>query len=63
MAARDTAKLNALNNILDKTVYKLDEEGGTLIIPGHGRLCDEWEVTEYRDMVADHSRACAEDDR
>ena len=33
--------MNALNNILDKTVYELDEEGGTLIIPGHGRLCDE----------------------
>jgi len=27
------------------------EEGGTLIIPGHGRLCDEWEVTDYRDMM------------
>jgi len=47
-----TGELNALNNILDKTVYELDEEGGTLIIPAHGRLCDEWEVTEYRDMVA-----------
>jgi hypothetical protein len=22
-----------------------------MIIPGHGRLCDEWEVAEYRDMV------------
>jgi len=41
----------ALNNILDRTVYAHDEEGGTLVIPGHGRLCDEWEVAEYRDMV------------
>ena len=45
-------EIDGLNNILDKTVYEHDEEGGTLIIPGHGRLCDEWEVTEYRDMVA-----------
>ena len=45
-------EIAALNNILDKTVYEHDEEGGTLVIPGHGRLCDEWEVTDYRDMVA-----------
>jgi len=45
-------ELQALNFILDRTVYAHDEEGGTLIIPGHGRLCDEWEVTEYRDMIA-----------
>ena len=44
-------EIAALNHILDKTVYKHDEEGGTLIIPGHGRLCDEWEVAEYRDML------------
>jgi glyoxylase-like metal-dependent hydrolase (beta-lactamase superfamily II) len=44
-------EIQALNNILDRTVYQHDEEGGTLIIPGHGRLCDEWEVAEYRDML------------
>ena len=44
-------ELEALNNILDRTVYKHDEEDGTMIIPGHGRLCDEWEVAEYRDML------------
>ena len=27
------------------------QEGGTMIIPGHGRLCDEQDVIEYRDMV------------
>lgn len=42
----------ALNRILDKTVYKHQEEGGTLVIPGHGRVCDEFEVGEYRDMLA-----------
>jgi cyclase len=44
-------EIQALNSILDRTVYKHDEEGGTMIIPGHGRLCDEWEVAEYRDML------------
>jgi cyclase len=44
-------EIQALNNILDRTVYKHDEEDGTMIVPGHGRLCDEWEVSEYRDML------------
>ncbi len=44
-------EIDALNNILDLAVPKHDEEGGTYIIPGHGRICDEWEVVEYRDMV------------
>jgi len=44
-------EIEALNHILDRTVYQHDEEGGTLIVPGHGRLCDEWEVAEYRDML------------
>jgi hypothetical protein len=28
-----------------------EEEGGTLVIPGHGHLCDQAEVVEYRDLV------------
>jgi glyoxylase-like metal-dependent hydrolase (beta-lactamase superfamily II) len=44
-------EIEALNNILERTVYQHDEEGGTLIIPGHGRLCDEWDLAEYRDML------------
>lgn len=44
-------EIEALNNILDRTVYQHDEEGGTFIIPGHGRLCDEWDLAEYRDML------------
>jgi len=43
--------IQALNFILDRTVYIHDEDGGTLIIPGHGRVTDEWEVAEYRDML------------
>lgn len=45
-------EIDALDVILSKTGYKHDEEGGTMIIPGHGRVCDEWDVGEYRDMVA-----------
>ena len=44
-------EIRALNFILDRTVFVHDEDGGTLIIPGHGRVTDEWEVAEYRDMV------------
>ncbi len=44
-------EIRALNFILDKTVYQHDEDGGTWIIPGHGRITNEWEVAEYRDML------------
>ena len=40
-----------LNSILDVTVPKYLQEGGTYVIPGHGRVCDEADVLEYRDMV------------
>ena len=45
-------EINALNAILEKTVYKHDEDGGTMIIPGHGRLSDEYDLGEYREMVS-----------
>ena len=41
----------ALNHIIEITIPKEKQEGGTLVIPGHGRLCDEADVVEYRDMV------------
>jgi cyclase len=41
----------ALNQILKLTVPEVNQEGGTMIIPGHGHLCDEADVAEYRDMV------------
>jgi cyclase len=44
-------EIRALNHILDLTVPRSMQEGGTLVIPGHGRLCDESEVSDYRDMV------------
>jgi hypothetical protein len=43
--------VKALNHILEITVPESMQEGGTVVIPGHGRLCDEADVTEYRDMV------------
>lgn len=40
-----------LNMILRLTVPEFNQEGGTFVIPGHGRLSDEADVSEYRDMV------------
>jgi cyclase len=45
-------EIDALNNILEKTVYKHDEDGGTMIVPGHGRLSDEYDLGEYREMIS-----------
>ncbi len=42
----------ALTHIVNKAIVEHEEEGGTLVIPGHGHLCDQAEVVEYRDMVA-----------
>ena len=41
----------ALNRIIEITVPADKQEGGTYVIPGHGRLADEADVVEYRDMV------------
>ena len=43
--------IKALNNILAITVPSNVNEGGTMVIPGHGRLSDEQDVIEYRDMT------------
>ncbi len=43
--------LDALNRILDIAVPEFNNQGGTLIIPGHGRICNESDVAEYRDMT------------
>jgi len=41
-----------LNRMLDLTVPgKMLEEGGTYVIPGHGRIGDEHDVAMYRDML------------
>jgi hypothetical protein len=43
--------IKALNHIIAITVPSNVNEGGTMVIPGHGRLSDEQGVIEYRDMV------------
>ena len=43
--------IEALNRIIDLAISEQFTEGGTRIVPGHGRICDEFEVVEYRDMV------------
>jgi glyoxylase-like metal-dependent hydrolase (beta-lactamase superfamily II) len=43
--------LDALNRILDIAIPSNTQEGGTMIISGHGRVADEMDVVEYRDMV------------
>jgi glyoxylase-like metal-dependent hydrolase (beta-lactamase superfamily II) len=43
--------VDALNAILDITVPSNVNEGGTMVVPGHGRLSDEQDVIEYRDMA------------
>jgi glyoxylase-like metal-dependent hydrolase (beta-lactamase superfamily II) len=44
-------EIKALNHILDLSVPRSMQEGGTMVIPGHGRLCDQADVTDYRDML------------
>jgi cyclase len=41
----------ALNHILQLAVPAKTQEGGTYVIPGHGRICDDADVVEFRDMV------------
>lgn len=43
--------IDALNLILFLAVPAKHQEGGTLIVPGHGRIGDEADVVEFRDMV------------
>jgi cyclase len=43
--------IDALNKIIDIAIPQFRSQGGTYIIPGHGRLCDEGDVANYRNMV------------
>jgi glyoxylase-like metal-dependent hydrolase (beta-lactamase superfamily II) len=43
--------IDGLNRILDLSVAEFRTEGGTLVIPGHGRLSDSADVAYFRDMV------------
>jgi glyoxylase-like metal-dependent hydrolase (beta-lactamase superfamily II) len=58
--------LRALNKILDLAVPARLQDGGTRIVPARGRLCNEADVVEYRNMVAivrDRVRALVEEGR
>jgi cyclase len=43
--------IDGLNRILDLIIPVYGQEGGTLVIPGHGRLCDMGDVINYREMT------------
>ena len=43
--------LDALNRILDITVPRFNEQGGTMVIPGSGRLTNESDVDDYRNWM------------
>jgi cyclase len=44
-------ELDALNTILHVAVPAKYQEAGTYIVPGRGRICDEADVVEYREML------------
>ena len=43
--------ITALNHVIDLAIPRDKQEGGTYVIPGHGRVADEADVVEYRDML------------
>ena len=47
----EIAGLQKLVDAAIPSVPIVSREEGTLIIPGHGRICDQLDVVEYRDMV------------
>lgn len=49
--AGEIAALQKLVDTAIPSVPIVSREEGTLIIPGHGRICDQLDVVDYRDMV------------
>jgi len=43
--------LDGLNRIIEIAIPVDVQEGGTMVIPGHGRLCDVADVVFYQEMV------------
>ena len=43
--------LDALNDVIDITVPRFNQMAGTHVVPGHGRILNEADVVEYRDMM------------
>jgi glyoxylase-like metal-dependent hydrolase (beta-lactamase superfamily II) len=48
----EIAALNRLIELAIPSVPIVSREAGTIVVPGHGRLCDQLDVVEYRDMVS-----------
>jgi len=48
----EIAALSRLVDLAIPSVPIVSREAGTIVIPGHGRLCDQLDVVEYRDMVS-----------
>jgi cyclase len=46
-----TGVLAGLNRLLEMAIAGEKTEGGTMLVPGHGRISDEADLVEYRDMV------------
>ena len=46
-----TATVDALNRVLEMSFAEFRLEGGTMMVPGHGRLIDSGDVAYYRDML------------
>jgi glyoxylase-like metal-dependent hydrolase (beta-lactamase superfamily II) len=47
-------EIDALNRLVDMAIPSvpiITREEGTLVIPAHGRVCDQFDVVAYRDMV------------
>jgi cyclase len=47
-------EIDVLNQLIDLAVPSIPlpwKEGGTTVVPGHGRLSQQAEIVEYRDMV------------
>ncbi len=47
-------EIEALNRLVElaiPSVPLVSQDGGTYVVPGHGYICDQLDVVEYRDMV------------
>jgi cyclase len=47
-------EIDALNRLVELAIPSIPfdwRDEGTYIIPGHGRLCDQLDLVEYRDMI------------
>jgi hypothetical protein len=43
--------IDGLNAVIALTVPRFNQMGGTRVVPGHGRILNEADVVEYRDMM------------